>query len=293
MLNRQKTMLYLLDCCEGGLSRLHLVKIAFLLRHESCLQQERTFYDFVPYRYGPFSFALYRDMELLAAKGFVAWLEDRAEAARATTAEVRRVAGSLSDNVCQAVRRFAREYARTPEERLLRDVYARYPWFASRSERDALRPPSARPARAAAPAIYTIGYQGLSVDAFFDRLLRSGIRQIMDVRRNPISRKYGFAKKSMSEIARRLDLSYRHVPELGIASASRRHLSGYESYRRLLDGYERELARSHEGDLARLSEEMGRRPTALVCMEADAAWCHRGRLAGALACRTGLEIVHL
>ncbi len=293
MLNRQKTMLYLVDCCDGELSRLRLVKIAFLLRHESCLQQERTFYDFVPYRYGPFSFALYRDMELLAARGFVAWQEDRAAAAGAASDRARRLTRSLSDNVRRAVRRFARKYGRTPEERLLRDVYARYPWFASRSERDDLRPASVAPATAPAPAIYTIGYQGRSVDGFFDRLLRCGIRQIMDVRRNPISRKYGFAKKSMSEIARRLDLSYRHVPELGIASASRRHLSGYESYRRLLDGYERELARSHEGDLARLSEEMGRRPTALVCLEADAAWCHRGRLANALARFSGLGIVHL
>ena len=34
----------------------------FLLRMETELKQLSSFYDFVPYKYGPYSFALYRDL---------------------------------------------------------------------------------------------------------------------------------------------------------------------------------------------------------------------------------------
>jgi hypothetical protein len=41
-------------------------------------------------------------------------------------------------------------------------------------------------AAAAPKAVYTVGYEGKSVDLFFDGLLQSGVLQILDVRVNPM-----------------------------------------------------------------------------------------------------------
>lgn len=52
-------------------------------------------------------------------------------------------------------------------------------------------------------AVDTAGYEGKSIDMFFDYLLRQGIKTIVDVRFNPGSRKYGFSKKHFREIAKK------------------------------------------------------------------------------------------
>ena len=47
------------------------MKCAFLLRHETEYDADPAFYDFVPYKFGPFSFALYRELESLQRDGYV------------------------------------------------------------------------------------------------------------------------------------------------------------------------------------------------------------------------------
>jgi len=67
MLIRQKVILSLIDQMgnqspsgnHGKVSRLQLVKWAFLLENE---RKMKTFYQFVPYHYGPFSFTLYHEL---------------------------------------------------------------------------------------------------------------------------------------------------------------------------------------------------------------------------------------
>lgn len=66
-----------------------------------------------------------------------------------------------------------------------------------------------------------------------------GIAALIDVRANPVSRKYGFARSSLSDIAGKLDIDYTHIPELGISSKDRSQLCDFDSYQELLDRYER------------------------------------------------------
>ena len=72
MLMRQRTILDLLTRIERPVTRTVLGKLVFLLRHETVLWHSPSFYDFVPYKYGPFSFTLYRELELLRQTGYVA-----------------------------------------------------------------------------------------------------------------------------------------------------------------------------------------------------------------------------
>jgi len=184
-------------------------------------------------------------------------------------------------------------YCGRSQNSLLRDVYARYPWYAAKTKLTEFLPATIPSAPSAPLAVYTIGYEGISVDGFFNRLLRVGIRAIIDVRANPVSRKYGFARKSLSGIAEKLGLHYRHFPQLGIASVDRAKLNGFASYQTLLDRYEREMLPRQASEVAAVARVVQAEPSALLCVEKDVRCCHRSRLAEAVARESKLEVKHL
>lgn len=298
MLNRCRTLLGLIDLGErqhaGGLSSIVLMKCAFLLSREFPDVTPTALYDFVPYKYGPFSFALYRDLDNLERRAYVTRSENAqclsipSRSRNAVRREIERLPRDLSAAVSGA----ARTYGAMDTDDLLRQVYRRFPWFTLNTQRPDLLA-SAQPCKPTAPAaVYTIGYQGRSVDGFFDLLLRKGIRTILDVRRNPVSRKYGFARSSMKNIAEKLDVQYVHMPQLGIPSARRQDLNAPCDYERLLDWYERTLP-NRTDRIEEAIEYVRSTPSVLLCAEANPLRCHRGRLANAIAERTGMPVSHL
>lgn len=293
MLIRQKIILALLSRSAKSLTPTVFVKLVFLLRHETALKGASSFYDFVPYKYGPFSFALYRELASLRRDGYVtsdeesiALREDAADLAEDKREELPVV-------IREAVEQVVHSYGTKSQTALVRDVYVRYPWYAARSELADLRPkPTVHPKKAK-PAASTTGYEGKSVDSFFNRLLRCGIQLIIDVRVNPVSRRYGFSKSRLREIAARLGLGYRHIPSLGIPSKYRADLTDYDSYQRLMNRYEQEMLPNLEKEIREVGRLMQDTPAVLVCVEKDVRCCHRGRLAEAVSRETGLEVNHL
>ncbi|NQT14555.1 MAG: DUF488 domain-containing protein [Planctomycetes bacterium] len=293
MLTRQKILLELLRNVGHPLSRTVFVKMTFLLRHETVLAEERTFYDFVPYKYGPFSFALYRELDGLRKHGYVSPDERTISLLSPTRNQPGLGAKSLPSKVYSAVEDVVAAYGNMRERPLLKSVYSRYPWYAIKSEKHDLLPDNVPECPAAQTSIYTAGYEGKSVDRFFNDLLRVGIREVVDVRSNPASRKYGFSKKSLRSIGEKLSLEYHHVPELGIPSDERQALDDDDAYERLLSRYERHVIPKQLDHVRELATRMTEKPSVLVCMEAEVSRCHRGRLANALADVTGLPVVHL
>jgi uncharacterized protein (DUF488 family) len=201
------------------------------------------------------------------------------------TSSGREAAEAAPDEVRRDVLAVMDRRARQPVGEIVDYVYAAYPWYTLKSETGArVEPPV--PER----AVYTAGYEGLSVDAFLDRLLRAGVRRVADCRRNPVSRRYGFHKKTLARLCGRLDLDYRHFPELGIPSEERRGFPTKAESKALLSRYERTtLGRERESvrELARLASE---EPTVLVCSEADPSRCHRSRLAEAVSLEAELPV---
>ena len=292
MLKRQKVLLRILREANRPVSHIELVKAAFLLGKETPLANVPAFYDFVPYRFGPFSFALYRELSALVRDGYVVDRERSVSLADRMKRESHVRSEELPAEWKFAVRQTVGDYLCTSQDELLRVVYRRYPWFTLKSELDSLV--ADRPESPIAPlAIYTIGYEGKSVDAFFNQLLRNGITTILDVRANPISRKYGFARKSMSEIAAKLDIEYVHLPDLGIPNKDRSTLSDFDSYQVLLDRYETEMLPERSDAVANVVELLRQEPSALLCMEQDVRCCHRGRLANAAARKADLRVAHI
>lgn len=293
MLTRQKTLLSLLTQVGRPLSPTVFVKLVFLLRQETNLKRDRSFYSFVPYNFGPFSFTLYWDLGSLRQNGYVTVADDRIALCECALDLAEQQARQLPPSIRSAVADILRSYGRLSQKALIREVYSRYPWFALNSklpERDSVavqRPMKAR------SAVYTAGYEGLSVDAFFNDLLKRGIHLVVDVRANPISRKYGFSKRRLGEFCNRLGLQYRHMPTLGIPSTARVGLDGFTSYQRLLKRYEDAMLPERTAEVQEVGRLMLCQPSVLVCVEKDVRCCHRSRLATAISRETGLEVVHL
>jgi hypothetical protein len=293
MLTRQKVVLSLLAHAGRALSPTVFVKLIFLLRQETALKDDPAFYDFVPYQFGPFSFTLYRELGGLRQAGWVAADDSQIALAASGWAGVRAQIESLPERVQAAVGQILGRYGGMEPEALIRDVYARYPWYATRSGRSDLLPNPLPGPNQAPPAVYTAGYEGKSVDAFLDDLLKNGIQVVIDVRANPVSRKYGFSGVRLGEICKKLGLEYRHEPALGIPSAERAGLGGFASYQRLLERYERVTLPERSADVHRVGQLMRQKASVLLCVERDVRCCHRSRLANAVAKATGMEVIHL
>jgi len=141
--------------------------------------------------------------------------------------------------------------------------------------------------------VYTVGYEGRSLDAVLDLLLRKGIRQLLDVRKNAYSMKYGFGRAVLESAAERCGIGYRHLSELGIPTELRTGIGSRQDYDALFQHYEREILPAQESSVVRADVLLHEKPSALLCFEADPSMCHRTRLAKLLARRNRLEVVHL
>ena len=122
-----------------------------------------------------FSFALDRELTSLERVGYVQGCKKSLSLNPDTSHFARDEIARLSTAQMEAADEVVAKYGRMKPATLLRNVYERYPWYAQNSELadfvpdDVPRPPLRR------PAAYTVGYEGKSVDSFFNDLLASGI----------------------------------------------------------------------------------------------------------------------
>jgi uncharacterized protein (DUF488 family) len=262
---------------------LRLVKLSFLLRASAGEIPKSVLYDFVPYHYGPYSFTLNHELRAIERDGWIRISENEVALLRSSEPETSKVDRGVASEIDSLTRRFRN--VGTPA--LVSRVYADHPWYTSRAKDKKLRG-AAVPT--ASPAIFTVGYEGLMLDGLLDLLLRSGVKRLIDVRCNPIARRFGFHKSTLDRHCHDVAIQYTHVPELGIPSNKRAHLDDQKSYDRLLDYYEEKILPAQEESVSNVSSLMQKEPSALMCMEADANCCHRTRLAAAIAKDTDLLV---
>ena len=144
--------------------------------------------------------------------------------------------------------------------------------------------------------LYTIGYEGLDLDAFLNKLLNARVAVLCDVRRNAFSMKYGFSKKQLHGACEGVGIRYEHLPELGIPGDERQELHSQADrdalFRRYAAGTLPSTPEAQE-HLGALVAAEGR--VAIMCFQADPATCHRSYLANALAALSAqpLTVYHL
>jgi uncharacterized protein (DUF488 family) len=285
MLVRQKILLLMLHFARRPVQRIELMKWCFLLRHESGTEGGSSFYDFVPYKYGPFSFALNQEVEKLQSMNYILSHGDRAWELNPNLASD---PAGIKSVIEREVETIVRKFGHRSSNELLDYVYRGHPAFTVNSERQKL---AMRPK--AGVAVYTAGYEGVSIDGFLNLLVKSGIEQLIDVRSNPISRRYGFHKSTLKHLSGRLDIEYFHFAELGIKSEIRQLFPADGDRENMFDEYEYTSLKNEMNAVKIVSELVSVRPSVLVCMEDDPLNCHRSRLAESVSNLTCLPIIHL
>ena len=277
MFYRQKLLLALIEAFGGRLNNRDLQKYLFLYT-QKC-QQDKS-YDFVPYKYGCFSFQSYADRRNLVQAGHLAandeWVLNETGYLK-----------GLKKGDDQKILTFYDRYKDTSGNELIKTVYKQYPYYAINSEiaGKLMNAEELEAIEAQRPdnenfGFFTIGYEGHSFEHYLNRLIQNDIKLLCDVRRNPLSRKYGFSKKTLSETLAKLGIKYIHIPELGIISEKRQQLNNQADYDRLFDEYERTTLHDNEPALEQLRELLKQhKRVAITCFEADSCQCHRGRVA--------------
>lgn len=286
MTARQNTIIRILDRLNGVTSKLHLVKLAFLLSKESQDPPRSAIYEFVPYKYGPYSFTLYYDLAHLDQAGLIRTTATDVHLVGPRTEQSRDLAFGFSAEIDRLID----QYSALPVSSLVADVYRRYPWYTAKSDdlsKRAVKLPQAP------IAIYKVGYEDVMVDGLMSRLLWSGVARLIDVRCNPVARRFGFHKSTLLRVCTALGIEYVHMPDLGVPSKLRQDLGDDDSYAKLFDWYEAELGKSKQSAVAQVIPLIKSKPSALMCREADPACCHRSRLAKHIAALTGLSVVEL
>jgi hypothetical protein len=282
LFERQRVLLTLLDALGGRCAPTDFQKLLFLYTRE----ETPPSYEFVPYRFGCFSFTSYADKRKLIAGGL---LVDEEQEWR-LTGQGRGMARSKAVKPLLAGR-FSRAHATLRGNDLVAEVYRRFPYYATRSEivnkvlakrSDRERVEKARPAQTSA-RLLTIGYEGKCLETYLNQLLREGVTILCDVRRNPLSRKYGFSKSALSHACNGVGIRYEHLPQLGIASEKRRKLKTQADYDALFVEYERTSLPKQSEALAKIQSwiQAGER-VALTCFELHPHQCHRHCVAEAL-----------
>lgn len=294
MIERRKHALVLLDALGGEAGRRDFQKLLFLYCRETPLPP----YEFVPYRFGAYSFTANSDMEGLVREGH-AEADDRHWRVTAAGRKAVSAMGGLRTRAAQ----FAGRTTRARGDALMAETYRLAPYYAGRSEmagrlfRDhpaALAEIEAARQPRGPAGLCTIGYEGRTPEAYFNTLIRNGVSLLCDVRRNPLSRKPGFSKKALAGACEGCGLRYEHLPELGIASEERRNLKTQSDYDHLFAGYSRETLPRQGAALDRILAwiRVGER-VALTCFEKLPAQCHRHCVGEELRRRTGWPPAHL
>jgi hypothetical protein len=289
LFERQKRLLALLDAHGGEIGNLDFQKLLFLYCHEA---EDVPTYEFVPYKFGGFSFTSYADRRRLTEQGLLA---DEERVWKLTPKG--KAAATILPTARMRMDTFAKKHRHLRGDALVAEAYRRHPYHATRSEIAArvlagdklalLAIEAARPA-VGRHRLCTIGYEGRSLEAFLNSLLKAGVTLLCDVRRNPLSRKYGFSKGTLSKSCEGVGIRYEHLPDLGIASEERRELETQKDYDALFASYERESLPRQGEALSKIKVwiESGER-VALTCYEHSPGQCHRHCVAEALEREVG------
>ena len=284
LFDRQRVLLELLDALNESVGSTDFQKLLFLYTREG---EATPSYDFVPYRFGCFSFTSYADKRRLTEQGLI----EEGEQTWKLTDRGRRIART-GEKSPLPMARFAKQYKNLRGNALVADVYRRYPYFATRSEivekvlpekEDRARVESARPTKHT-PGLVTLGYESKTLEAYLNQLLQDGVTLLCDVRRNPLSRKYGFSKSTLSHACEGVGIRYEHLPELGIPSEKRQDLETQTDYDKLFTTYGRTTLPKQTKTLIKIAgwiKEEGQR-VALTCFELLPLQCHRHCVSDAL-----------
>lgn len=298
MYYRRKIIFGLLEMFEGKLNKTDFQKLLLILSKH----QEKPSFEFVPYKYGCFSFQSYADIRTMIKYEQIKEEKSDLESFWVKT-DPNKYHHVLKKKDQQLLEYLKRRFSASSTEDIIKYTYRKYPYYAINStiaekllnkeelnEVYNLLPSNKR------KALYTIGYEGISQENYLNRLIRNNIKILCDVRRNPLSMKYGFSKNQLLNACKKLGIEYIHVPEVGIPSGKRKKLETQKDYDELFEDYNNVLTEENsiKGIKKIKSLLEANQRIAVTCFEANIHQCHRKHLAIKLIKETSdFEVIHI
>ena len=270
------------------MDKIRLQKLLFLFT----LRQVKTEYDFIPYTYGCYSYSANADMTAMTTRGMLD--ESRDHFTKLDKVDYFRLLKQADQNYLLEVKAL---YGKMSVQALMKHTYINYPFYATKSEvatsilnkKELEKVKGAKP-KGTKTILFTIGYEGISLEEYLVRLLKNDVKILVDVRNNPLSMKYGFSKTLLKRYCETLGIKYMHIPEVGIQSEQRQELNTQADYDKLFTVYRNKNLRKTtkvQAEILTLLEENKR--IALTCFEANICQCHRKHLAEAIEALPGFD----
>lgn len=281
MFYRRKIILALLQLFDGQLEKIRLQKLLFLFANK----QAKAEYDFIPYKFGCYSYSANADMTAMVTRGFLN--EDEKTFEKKDKTDYLKQLKPADLKLLQEVKT---NYGKMSATALMKHTYINFPFYATRSEaaeniltKDELEKVTKAKPKGKKTVLFTIGYEGISLEEYLVRLLKNDIKVLVDVRNNPLSMKYGFSKSQLKKYCASLGIDYVHIPEVGIQSEQRQELNTQSDYDKLFAVYRKNnlsKTTNSQNEILKLLKEHKR--IALTCFEANICQCHRKHLAEAI-----------
>lgn len=281
MFYRRKIILALLQAFEGNLPKISLQKLLFLFAN----RQAKPDYNFVPYHFGCYSFSANADLTAMVRHGFLS--EDKSSFTKIDSINYVK---SLNEKDKKILIDVKNTYGKLSADSLMKLTYLNYKYYAINSlkAKEILTVDQYNQVLYAKPTskktiLFTIGYEGISLEEYLNRLIKNDIKILVDVRNNALSMKFGFSKTQLKTFCASLDIEYLHIPEVGIQSDQRQELNSQTDYDKLFDIYKKfnlKKTISYQEQIFNLLKQKKR--IALTCFEANICQCHRKHLAEAI-----------
>ena len=278
MYYRRKILLSLIQVFDNKLDKISLQKLLLLYSK----QQLKPSFHFVPYKFGCYSFQANADLNTMIKYGMIS--EDNTAWEKVDT---KNYSAELNDRDRSVLRNIRSLYAGKSTDELIRITYLKYPYFVLNSviAENVLSSDEYRKVYEVRPkqnstVLFTIGYEGISLEEYLNKLIINNVKVLCDVRKNSLSMKYGFSKSQLKNACEGVGIEYMHIPDFGIESDKRQELCSQSDYDKLFLQYRQNTlskTRPQQEDLLKLLEKKKR--IALTCFEANIHQCHRTHLA--------------
>jgi len=282
---RRKIILALLQKFNGELLSTPLQKYLFLLTR---LQKEKAF-DFIPYKYGCYSLQANQDLMVLEKMGYIKREQNKSSISWKLISKDDFIETIKKEDL-SCLNNIFRSFSEYRTNDLIKYTYLNYPFWAINScilndllteeERSKVLQ---QKKRSNENTLFTIGYEGVSLEMYINKLILNDVKVLCDVRKNSYSQKWGFSKATLQDACEKVGIKFIHIPQLGIESNERQELNGPADYKRLFDNYEVTTLIDNNKYLLELAAIVySNNRVALTCFEKDVQMCHRGVVASEL-----------
>ena len=282
MFYRRKIIFALIQLLGGELEKIRVQKLLFLFNQK--LQKPE--YDFVPYKFGCYSYSANADLITMVKKGDL--IENENNYIKKNSQDFLK---SLKPEDKKKLIEVVSLYGKMSNSALIKHTYINFPYYAINStiaetvldSQQILKVKNLKN-NSDETILFTIGYEGVSLESYLNKLIRNDIKLLVDVRKNPLSMKYGFSKSLLKKYCESLGIDYIHIPEVGINSDLRQELNTQLDYDNLFKDYKKTtLLKTETYQKTIIDLLINYKRIALTCFEADICQCHRKPLAEAIA----------